>query len=401
MVCRAVAAARGAGGEMPGPVHLNLPFREPLVPATDDGRTSASPFSSTTEGRGGGAPWTEVGEPARWVLERSSDPERTLVVFGDTAGAVDADLADVAFVAEPHSNRRSLEALTALHYVATHPGRERWMPESVITIGRVGLSRQLGNWLTRLPTTAVDLSGRWIDPSTSATRVVRHCAVPTADPAWLEELRAVDRVVRDAVNDEIDRWDDMSEPRVARDTARAAREGRLVVASSMPIRDLDLFMDTEVGSVASNRGASGIDGFVSTVLGVASTPGDPVVGLSGDLSMLHDSNGFLLADHPDCVFVVVDNDGGGIFSFLPQADYPEGFESVFGTPHGRSFERLAAFHGLGFAEVTRPSALLPAIESAHAEPGVSLVVVRTDRVVNVARHRRLTEVAHRAIDDLM
>jgi 2-succinyl-5-enolpyruvyl-6-hydroxy-3-cyclohexene-1-carboxylate synthase len=126
-----------------------------------------------------------------------------------------------------------------------------------------------------------------------------------------------------------------------------------------------------------------------------------VVALAGDLSMLHDSNGFLLAARPDCVFVVVDNDGGGIFSFLPQADYPEGFETVFGTPHGRSFGRLAEFHGLGFTEVTRPADLRPAIEAAMREPGVSLVVARTDRTVNVAHHRRLTEVAHQAIDGVV
>ncbi len=398
MVCRAVSAARGLGGGMPGPVHLNLPFREPLVPATDDGRTSAVPFASATDGRHGGAPWSDAGDRVRWRLSRSDDPERTLVVVGDTAGEVDVDLAGVAFVAEPHSNKRSAEALTGLHYLATHRLRDRWMPDAVITVGRVGLSRQLGNWLGGLPTTAIDPSGRWLDPSASATRVVRRGPVPPAEPDWLEGLREVDRAVRSALNDEIDRWEDVSEPLIARDTARAASRGRLVVASSMPIRDLDLFMDVQVGSVMSNRGASGIDGFVSTALGVASTPGVPVVALAGDLSMLHDSNGFLLAERPDCVFVVVDNDGGGIFSFLPQADYPDGFETVFGTPHGRSFERLAAFHGLGITEVGRPAGLQAAIEAATDEPGISLVVARTDRTVNVAQHRRLTEVAHQAID---
>ncbi len=398
MACRAVAAARALDGGMPGPVHLNLPFREPLVPATDDGRTSAEPFSSATDGRPGGAPWTEAGERSAWSLPRSDDPERTLVVVGDTAGELDIDLAGVAFVAEPHSNKRSAEALTGLHYLATHHSRERWIAEEVIAVGRVGLSRQLGNWLNGLPSTVIDPSGRWLDPSATATQVVRRAPVPLADPGWLEGLREIDRAIRAAVNGEIDRWEDMSEPLIARDTARAAQRGRLVVASSMPIRDLDLFMDAEVETVLSNRGASGIDGFVSTALGVASVPGGPVVSLAGDLSMLHDSNGFLLAERPDCVFVVVDNDGGGIFSFLPQADYPDGFETVFGTPHGRSFERLAELHGLGYTEVAQPALLRPAIETAIAEPGVSLVVAKTDRTLNVAHHRRLTEVAHKALD---
>jgi 2-succinyl-5-enolpyruvyl-6-hydroxy-3-cyclohexene-1-carboxylate synthase len=397
-VCRAVAASRGMHGDRPGPVHLNLPFREPLVPATDDGRTAASPFVSTTEGRPDGAPWSAFGNGERWSIGRSADPERTLVVIGDTSGHVGLDVGGVAFVAEPHSNRRSPEAMTGLHYLATHPSSHRLRPDRVITIGRVGLSRQLGIWLRDVSATSIDPSGRWLDPAATARQVIRHGTVPVADPKWLESLVRIDRVIHASVTAEIDSWEAMSEPRIARDTARAASGGRLAVASSMPIRDLDLFMDAPVGLVVSNRGASGIDGFVSTVLGVASTAGDPVVALAGDLSMLHDSNGFLLAERPDCVFVVVDNDGGGIFSFLPQAEYPDGFEAAFGTPHGRSFERLAEFHGLSYVEVERPDEVQAAIEQAMGEPGVSLVHTRTDREHNVAQHRRLTEVAHQAID---
>lgn len=401
MVCRAVSSARGLGGDLPGPVHLNLPFREPLVPATDDGRTTAEPFESSTDGRAGGAPWSDTGQSPQWSVSRSSEPQRTLVVIGDTAGEVAMDLTGVAFVAEPHSMKRSTEALTGLHYLATHRDRERWMPDSVIAVGRVGLSRQLGAWLGGLPTTRIDPSGRWLDPPSTAVEVVRNGTVAPAEPDWLERLRRIDAAIRSAVNDEIDRWHDMSEPLIARDTARALPRGRLVVASSMPIRDLDLFMDAEVESVLSNRGASGIDGFVSTALGVAATPGGPVVALAGDLSILHDSNGFLLAERPDCVFVVVDNNGGGIFSFLPQADYPDGFETVFGTPHDRPFDRLADFHGLGFTEVAHPGDLRSAVEASIAEPGVSLVVAKTDRPTNVAHHQRLTEVAHDAIDQVI
>jgi 2-succinyl-5-enolpyruvyl-6-hydroxy-3-cyclohexene-1-carboxylate synthase len=397
-ICRAVAASRGLHGDRPGPVHLNLPFREPLVPATDDGRTAAPQFVSSTEGRPDGAPWSAVGQGERWSIGRSDDPERTLVIIGDTSGHVDLDLRGVAFVAEPHSNTRSPEAMTGLHFLATHPSGHRLRPDRVITIGRVGLSRQLGTWLRDVSTTSIDPSGRWLDPSATATQVMRVGAVPVADPKWLKSLAEIDRAIHTSVTAEIDAWEEMSEPRIARDTARAAFGGRLVVASSMPIRDLDLFMDTPVGLVVSNRGASGIDGFVSTVLGVASTAGDPVVALAGDLSMLHDSNGFLLAERPDCVFVVVDNDGGGIFSFLPQADYQDGFEAAFGTPHGRSFERLAEFYGLGYVRVDRPDELQVKIDQAMGVPGVSLVHAKTDRDRNVAHHRRLTEVAHQAID---
>ncbi len=400
MVSRAVASAEGAVGR-PGPVHLNLPFREPLVPATDDGRTAGARFTSPTEGRPGGVPWTLAPDREVPALERASEHERTLVILGDAAGRVHVDLQAVAFVAEPHSGLRDGYALTGLHHLATHPRAGDWLPDRVVTVGRVGLSRPLSMWLADVPTTAVDPSGRWLDPTSRAEGMVRRVAVPAADPEWLASLRSIDDVIGRAINSELDGQSEVSEPRLARDTARAVSPGgRLIAASSMPIRDLDLFMDVAM-PVHANRGASGIDGFVSTALGVASTAGGPVVALAGDLSMLHDSNGFLLSERPDCVFVVVDNDGGGIFSFLPQADYQDGFERIFGTPHGRSFERLADFHGLGFAVVDEPDGIQSAVATAMQEPGISLVVAKTDRTANVGVHRRLTQVAHHAIDDLL
>src|SRR4029077_589327 len=111
--------------------------------------------------------------------------------------------------------------------------------------------------------------------------------------------------------------------------------------------------------VLANRGASGIDGFVSTTLGAALAGGGPTVALAGDLSMLHDQNGLLLArsSSVDAVFVVVNNDGGGIFSFLPQAEFPGDFERLFGPPHGVPFESVSAVYRCGYRRVARPAAL--------------------------------------------
>jgi 2-succinyl-5-enolpyruvyl-6-hydroxy-3-cyclohexene-1-carboxylate synthase len=152
--------------------------------------------------------------------------------------------------------------------------------------------------------------------------------------------------------------------------------------------------------VVANRGASGIDGFVSTALGMAAAPGPVPLALAGDISMLHDQNGFLIDRRPDCVFVVIDNDGGGIFSFLPQAGFPEHFERVFGTPHGRSFERYAALHDLAFARVDRPDRMIPLLSEAREAGGIHLIEVRTDRRSNVEVHRRVAEATHRALDGL-
>jgi len=165
----------------------------------------------------------------------------------------------------------------------------------------------------------------------------------------------------------------------------------------MPIRDLDAFMAPGDVVVLSNRGASGIDGFVSTALGVAAAADRPVVALAGDLSLLHDGNGFLVEPRPDCVFVVVNNDGGGIFSFLPPARV-SGFEPLFATPHGRSLEALAAFHGLGYRRVARPGELGGMVADGLAAGGVWIVEVRTDRAANVAVHRALDAVAASAVD---
>jgi 2-succinyl-5-enolpyruvyl-6-hydroxy-3-cyclohexene-1-carboxylate synthase len=174
--------------------------------------------------------------------------------------------------------------------------------------------------------------------------------------------------------------------------------GNLVVASSMPIRDLDAWAPARGNvQIVSNRGASGIDGFVSTALGVALGSGTPTVAVTGDLSLLHDANGFLLrSDGPSAsvVFVVIDNDGGGIFHFLPQADHPGSFERVFGTPHGVDLAGLGRLHGL---DVVQPSAGQVVEEVAwRAEVGgLHLVHVRTDRHANRVLHADLQDaVAH-------
>jgi 2-succinyl-5-enolpyruvyl-6-hydroxy-3-cyclohexene-1-carboxylate synthase len=191
----------------------------------------------------------------------------------------------------------------------------------------------------------------------------------------------------------------LTEPRIARDVAALLPAGgALVVASSMPIRDLDLTMQPRDGiRVIANRGVSGIDGFVSTAVGVALAHPGAVVALAGDLSLLHDVNGLLADPRPDLTLVVVNNDGGGIFSLLPQAagDDAATFERLFGTPHGIDVGQLAAAYGVGHSLVASPHELVSAVT---AEPsGIHLVEVRTDRAANADLHRRLREAAAAAL----
>jgi 2-succinyl-5-enolpyruvyl-6-hydroxy-3-cyclohexene-1-carboxylate synthase len=175
---------------------------------------------------------------------------------------------------------------------------------------------------------------------------------------------------------------------VARDLAVALPDGaNLVVASSVPVRALEWCMAPRAGlHVFANRGANGIDGFVSTVVGVAgASSSSPTVALCGDLCFLHDVNGLLGATEP-ATFVVIDNEGGGIFSYLPPAELPE-FEALFATPHGLDLVEVARAHGAHAERIDAIGELLEAVLAPHDRPRVFVVPV--DRNASVDRHRAL------------
>ena len=226
---------------------------------------------------------------------------------------------------------------------------------------------------------------------------------------WLRGWAAADRAARLAVDAILDSDEELSEPRLARDVAAALPEnGLLWVASSLPIRDLDQHMRPRSGPrILASRGASGIDGLVSSAIGAAlaqqATGGGPAVALLGDLAVLHDAPGLMTGRReplPDLCLIVVNNDGGGIFSMLEPSDLPApSFERVFGTPHGAGFAGLAAAAGLPYVLVERAAELADALASARGA-GVSLVEVRTDRAGQAALRHRLTDAAAHALSRL-
>ncbi|MBW3619404.1 MAG: 2-succinyl-5-enolpyruvyl-6-hydroxy-3-cyclohexene-1-carboxylic-acid synthase [Actinobacteria bacterium] len=420
---RAYAEATGIR-DAPGPVHCNLAFREPTVPETDDGRSRVEhAFRQDLAGRPGGDAWVTTTRPPAQLApehvaalaERIAGTERGLVVLGDSpaelAPALDlAERAGWPVVAEPLSNarldERALTHAAQLTAVPTFAARHR--PDLVLRIGRTGLSRGVARLLgPDVPQLLIDASGAWLDPERAVAELLvadpsRTCAAVAttlaapAGSAWLDAWRTADRAAAGAVAGILDAGDAPTEPRTARDVAAAVPDGgTLVVASSMPIRDLDGHLRPRRGlRILGNRGASGIDGFVSTALGVALAGPPPTVALCGDLSLLHDANGFLLAPDAasvDCTFVVVDNDGGGIFSFLPQARYPASFERVFATPHGRDLADLARFSRLPHERVTSADALPDAVRASVAAGGIRILEVRTDREANVLLHQRIQD----------
>jgi 2-succinyl-5-enolpyruvyl-6-hydroxy-3-cyclohexene-1-carboxylate synthase len=410
--CRAWAEATGSPA---GPVHLNLAFRDPLVPVPDD-----AGFPHALDGRPGETPWTRTGpspsgigaEDARRLRTIIASAERCLVVAGEApgGGAGARGLAESGgwpLLADPLSGARSgVMAVSAYEALLRHPGFVAAMgPDLVVRVGRTGSSKPLATYLgPDVRQVVVDPDGDWADPTRSAEWIIR--ADPSVLPSlvqatrtrpWTQRWLEAEAAARTAIDAVLDAEDSPSEPRAARDLAAWCPDGAtLVAASSMPIRDLESFMRPRSGlRVIANRGASGIDGFVSTTLGAALAGPGPTVALAGDLSMLHDQNGLLLARSGvvDTVFVVVNNDGGGIFSFLPQsaflAESPSDFERLFGTPHGVSFEAIAGLYRCGYRRVEAAAGLTAAAGEACAAGGVHLVEVPTERTANVALHRRI------------
>jgi len=180
-------------------------------------------------------------------------------------------------------------------------------------------------------------------------------------------------------------------------------ESELVVASSMPVRDLEWYGRPRSDvRVHANRGANGIDGTIATAIGIALGTRSPAVALLGDIAFLHDSTALIGLDSRgvDLTIVVVDNDGGGIFSFLPQASALDNarFEQLFGTPHGVKVDQLAAVHGIPSLIVEDPSLVGPSVLSTVESGGVWLVIIRTDRTANVEVHSEINAAVAAALD---
>jgi 2-succinyl-5-enolpyruvyl-6-hydroxy-3-cyclohexene-1-carboxylate synthase len=404
---RSVAAATGPPA---GPVHLNLAFREPLVPT---GAEVVLP-----PGRDDGAPW--VASNARLPQPDPADVDRlAFVIAAETRGVilvgwgagVDPEaverfsaVARWPMLADPVSGaRQGPNAISTYDALLRSPAAGKSLrPDVALRLGAPLTGRVGSSWLdASVRQILVDPEGAWLDPNrSSAERMIADPsalldAVTERGPArsqsfWLSSWLSAERAARRDLDALLDSWPEPFEGRVARDLVSGLPDGAtLVVGSSMPVRDVESFAPPRRGlRFLSNRGVNGIDGFVSSVLGAA-VAGGPVVALCGDLTFLHDTGGLLGAGarRLDATFVVLDNDGGGIFNFLPQAGGGH-FETLFGTPHGIDLAALAAVHGITTERVTKADDLLPAVERAISAGGVRLVVVPTDRADNVERHRQ-------------
>jgi 2-succinyl-5-enolpyruvyl-6-hydroxy-3-cyclohexene-1-carboxylate synthase len=368
--------------------------------------------AETLDGRPGGQPWTRFSGPGA-AGDQLDLPwtERGVVVCGD--GDYDArSLVELAgragwpVLAEPSSGaRHGPAALSAYQYLLATPEFVRaHQPDLIVSAGRPGLSRpQLAFLKTGPAVRHVVMAqgpGRWADPQRAATDVasaLRLTGTP-AGTAWLDGWQRADEAARRAVDAVLDEDESLTEPRLARDLATSLPDGALLwCGSSQPVRDIDCALPPRADlRVLASRGTSGIDGTTSSAIGAALAHGGPAFAVIGDLTFLHDAAGLALGPdepRPDLCLVVVNNDGGGIFSALEQAAFPGPFERVFGTPHGTGLNHLAAAFGLPYQRLEQPGDLAKALQGT----GLRVVEAQTSRAGDTELRARLRAAAAAAV----
>jgi 2-succinyl-5-enolpyruvyl-6-hydroxy-3-cyclohexene-1-carboxylate synthase len=286
-------------------------------------------------------------------------------------------------------------------------------PDFVLRFGQMPTSKALRQWLAGLPEArqlVVDGDFGWNEPTRSADVIMRvdpkglasalaSTLTEATDSAWADGWRAADNAVDAAIADALAEESAPTEPGAQMALGSILRDGDLVyTASSMPIRDQEAFLPALPTAVRflSNRGANGIDGLISSGIGAAAATGQPTWIVTGDLGLYHDMNGLaaLRDSGPPVRILVLNNDGGGIFEFLPQAEQVDRdeFEAILGTPLGIEPASVATLHGLPHVMVRNLAELASA-----AEAGTAIVEIPVDRSRNVEVHRRIADRAAEAL----
>ena len=370
--CRVLVATKGSRSANAGPVHFDIPLREPLVPDPE-------PHGAVTpQGRPDGKPWTYT-PPVTFdqPLEIDLSPD-TVVIAGHGAGA-QPNLAQLPTVAEPTAPAPT----NPLHPLALPLLR----PKQVIMLGRPTLHRPVSALLAdpQVPVYALTTGPRWPDVSgNSQATGTRAVTSGTPHPAWLHRCAEMNRHAIQAVRGQLKAHPLTTGLHVAAAVADALRPGdQLVLGASNPVRDAALVgLDTHAIKVRSNRGVAGIDGTVSTAIGAALAHEGRTVALIGDLTFVHDSWGLLIGPTeptPQRLTIVVSNDnGGGIFELLEQGDprFSDVSSRIFGTPHDVDVGALCRAYHVESRQIE-----VAELNAALDEPGAGMRVleVKADR----------------------
>ncbi len=419
-VDQAVYRARRAPS---GPVHLNLMFREPFIPADPTEELPAparwkknnAPYTHYAATR----PAVNLDEVGR-LWETLRPVERGLVVAGRLPSRKQGEAAlrlaeSIGWPLLPDVGsqiRLGARSENLVPYydalLASERFKEAHAPEAVLHLGGRPLSKRLEQFLAQSgpdPYVVARENPFRLDPGHRVTHsvetgVLELCAAlaeiaggdARADYSWAKSWREASKKVDSYLDRAFEGIEQLNEPFVARLISRHLPAGHaLVVASSMPIRDLDTYAapDGAPAPLAANRGASGIDGTVATAAGFARGSDRPVTLLIGDLALLHDLNSLAMLRDLPVVVVVLNNDGGAIFSFLPVARHEEFFEPYFGTPQGVSFEGAAKMFGLAYDLPRTAGDLAESYRVASTRNRPTLIEVKTDRKENTELHRKL------------
>jgi 2-succinyl-5-enolpyruvyl-6-hydroxy-3-cyclohexene-1-carboxylate synthase len=424
IACRAYATALEGS---PGAVHLNFPLREPLVtdrelPRDDTARPDGKPYVLRRPARLAPPRGMNFGVEFARLKEQLTGARRGVIVAGrherpDGLGEAAGELARSAgwpLLGDPLSGARRGEGAIA-HYDALlrdqlQAGHLR--PDFVLRVGDLPVSKPLREWLADLPTVpqiVIDPEGAWQDPASVVSesvalepvdvlRALIADGAPAADEDWLPSWRSADERAAEAISAVLS-TSGLSEPVVAAELGvLLPAEATLFVSSSMPVRDIETFWPARADPprVLCNRGANGIDGTVSGAFGAAAVSEGPVVLLIGDVALAHDIGGLLAAGRLGLklTIVLVQNDGGGIFDFLPlararMAQQNDIYATHVATPTGLDFAGAAALYGLEHELIGEVPEFRSALERAIGAERSTIIEVRTLRAENVALHRRI------------
>ena len=418
-----------AMGVPAGPVHLNIPLREPLTPGQGEPELPF-PAAQDTTGEAVGKRIWQVPDLKYLTADILKHRHGALVVgpMPPTAGFSQAlwDLSlatgypvlaegasQVRYASEFHD--RAIENFDIL--LGNKGFHEHFRPEVVIRLGTRPTSKVITAILSRhsVRLYVISESGLWddadqqaravyaADPTGFCRALASQVGRPTPDENWLASLRKFDQQAQEVIRESLAPDAPFFEGHVANLCVQLLpRDGILYVGNSMPVRDLETFASAVDRSapmtVLSNRGASGIDGLVSSALGAAAAAHRPVLLYLGDMSFLHDLGGLAATDEAlNLTIVVVNNNGGGIFSYLPMADESDSFTRLFTMPHGLTFRSGAELFGLGYAHAATYEETRQAIGAFLEQPGVQIVEVASDQKANVARHRAIQEILARRL----
>ncbi|MFD1777522.1 2-succinyl-5-enolpyruvyl-6-hydroxy-3-cyclohexene-1-carboxylic-acid synthase [Fredinandcohnia salidurans] len=428
MAGRAAGTAQSAPA---GPVHLNFPFREPLVPNLGlDQLWGTSKMAKKNVNVVVGKPTMDE-EQAQLISDVVSEKVKGIIVCGShdhsEFGHAVANLAETLqfpILADPLSQLRSgthpksyiLDGYDA--FLRNEEFREAFSPDIIIRFGAMPVSKSLLQFIQKqknTPQIVVDGDGGWRDPTLSATDMVycdeiEFCQAITkriqkrSDNGWISSWININEIVKENIN-AVHQEETLFEGKVFTELQEILPNGStLFVGNSMPIRDLDTFFTNNEKSIHAlgNRGANGIDGLVSTAMGISSQNEHTVL-VIGDLSFYHDLNGLLAAKHHhlNSTIVLINNDGGGIFSFLPQSQEEKHFETLFGTPIGLDYEHAVKMYGGKFTSVENWAEFRKAISASLNGKGLHVVEVKTDRQENVMIHRKMWNNVSQEIKNLL